>query len=344
MGNFFKQTAEILRQGKPFALATIVEGKGSLPRAVGTQMAVRQDGSIVATIGGGRMEGEALLLAAEVLRTEKSQIMTFDMTHPDARGVGMICGGRGRVAICHVCPEALSVMEAAAAAEQLGTPSWLFILWNAAETRWEIVYRDMERVIAIGETTRGGANQGRKSEFEGLPTEPGLVELPDGRFAFGSRILSGGNLYLCGAGHVGAEIARIATYLDFSVTAMDDRAEFANEDRFPGCRCIVLEDMTAPPAMSLGEDDYVLIATRGHPFDLSSLRWAMQTGAGYIGMIGSRRKRDLIYKVLREEGITDQQLEQVHSPIGISIGAQTPEEIAISMAAQLIQVRSKYCG
>ena len=96
--------------------------------------------------------------------------------------------------------------------------------------------------------------------------------------------------------------------------------------------------------MSLGEDDDVLIATRGHPFDLSSLRWALRTGAGYIGMIGSRRKRDLIYKALREEGVTDQQLEAVYSPIGVSIGAQTPAEIAISVAAQLIQGRAKYCG
>ncbi len=150
----------------------------------------------------------------------------------------------------------------------------------------------------------------------------------------------GGTAYLFGAGHVSKAVAALARMVGFHVVVLDDRAEFANVERFPGCAVQVIDSFERLPELAIDANSYLLIITRGHLFDRVVLEWALNTPAGYIGMIGSRSKREAIYSHLREQGVPKERLDEVHSPIGLAIGAETPEEIAVSVIAELIQTRA----
>jgi xanthine dehydrogenase accessory factor len=148
--------------------------------------------------------------------------------------------------------------------------------------------------------------------------------------------------YLFGAGHVAQSTAAIAATVGFRVSVTDDREEYAKRERFRDASEIrVIENFEhAFSGLSVGREDFVVILTRGHLHDKTVLAQALRTGAGYIGMIGSRKKRSTIYGALLKEGIAQVDIDRVHSPIGLSIGAETPEEIAISIVAELIAVRA----
>lgn len=159
---------------------------------------------------------------------------------------------------------------------------------------------------------------------------------------FVEPILPRAVLYLFGAGHVGLHVARVAHLAGFEVIAADDRDAYANRERFPDAREIHAEDLdTLLPRLTPSLGAFIVIATRGHRDDLRVLRWAVRTPAHYVGMVGSRRKVLVIAKELRQEGISDEALGRVHSPIGLDIGAITPEEIAVSVVAELVAVRRR---
>jgi xanthine dehydrogenase accessory factor len=148
---------------------------------------------------------------------------------------------------------------------------------------------------------------------------------------------------IVGAGHVGQALATLCHFVGFKAIIIDDRPEFASRERFP-----TAEDIRIPASledcfsdMAITEEYYVVIVTRGHAFDRSVLAQSLRTPAGYIGMIGSKTKRDAVYKSLLGEGITTEAIGRVHSPIGLAIGAQTPEEIAVSIVAEMIAVRAQ---
>ncbi len=150
-------------------------------------------------------------------------------------------------------------------------------------------------------------------------------------------------LYLIGAGHVAKEVAQLVQRASFRTIVIDDRVDFANRARFPHAdRVSVCSDCSLPLGDApVDENSYIIIMTRGHSFDREALAQALGTRACYIGMIGSRKKRDQIYKTLIGEGFTSSDLERVHCPIGLSIDAETPFEIAVSIMAELIQHRAK---
>ena len=154
-------------------------------------------------------------------------------------------------------------------------------------------------------------------------------------------------LFLFGAGHVSRALANLAETLGFRVLVLEDREEFASAERFPGAECLVLPNQEADTlAQALaarfpGPDDAAVILTRGHAHDRDALWAALGFSFGYIGMIGSRSKRDAVYAQLREKNISAERLAPVHCPVGLAIGAQTPEEIAVSIAAELIACRNR---
>ena len=150
-----------------------------------------------------------------------------------------------------------------------------------------------------------------------------------------------GTMYLFGGGHVSLALAQAAKIADIPTVVLDDREEYANTNRFPDTACIVLDSFSSIPALPVTQKDMLVIVTRGHLGDADVLRWALQQNAGYIGMIGSKRKRDMLYNMMRQEGMSEERLAQVHSPIGLPIGAETPGEIAISIMAEIIRVRAK---
>jgi xanthine dehydrogenase accessory factor len=161
---------------------------------------------------------------------------------------------------------------------------------------------------------------------------------------FGQEWLSPNKTYIFGGGHVGKEVEKMLAYIGFKTFVIDDREEFANRERFPTATEVkVIPDFySAFDGLICDENTYLVIVTRGHSWDYEVLKVALQQTSAYIGMIGSRRKNKTIFDRLREEGVTEEALSRVQAPIGLSIGAETPEEIAISIAAEIIQVKAAY--
>jgi xanthine dehydrogenase accessory factor len=155
-------------------------------------------------------------------------------------------------------------------------------------------------------------------------------------------ILPAATLYLFGAGHVSLNLCKAASHVGFDVTVIDDRDAYANRERFPEAREVIADDFDKVMArLSPAESSYIVIITRGHRDDMRVLRWAVQTSARYVGMIGSKRKTIAVFRELTNEGLAPELFDRVHAPIGLDIGAITPEEIAVAITAQLIAIRRR---
>ncbi|MFV0436297.1 MAG: XdhC family aldehyde oxidoreductase maturation factor [Desulfopila sp.] len=325
-----------LKNDRSVIIGAIVGSSGSAPRTSGARMLIDQDGTLLGTVGGGALEGACQKRAKEMFTSgEPHALLDFQLTAGSAADVGMICGGAVSVLLLRVGPSALDLFrQLQQALRDGGRPILLTSLpRNGAAGA-------MPRMSAIG---IGGAPELPKdllAEITGTKRRsPFLVEC-DGQQYFVEPLTHPGTVHLLGAGHVALATAITADFAGFEVVVLDDRAEFANHQRYPQAREIRVLGAFTDWAPELGADDYVVIVTRGHLHDREVLQQALKTRAGYIGMIGSSKKRQAIYQALRADGVTAKELERVHSPIGLTIGADTPEEIAISIVAELIQVRA----
>jgi len=148
-------------------------------------------------------------------------------------------------------------------------------------------------------------------------------------------------LIVCGAGHIAIPLASFARNVGFSVTVLDDRSDFAQPSRFPDCTVIAENFTIALREMSFGSSAYVVIITRGHEHDVDCLTEILQKETAYVGLIGSRRRVRFVLEWLEKKGFSQQRLKEVFTPIGIPIGAETPEEIALSIVSELVCVRRK---
>ena len=168
-----------------------------------------------------------------------------------------------------------------------------------------------------------------------------LVEVDHGVQAFLDILTSGAHLVICGAGHIAVPLARIARRVGFRVTVLDDRADFANPLRFPDCE-VIAEDFTlALREMPFEASTYVVVITRGHAHDVDCLTEILGKKLAYVGMIGSRRRVRIVLEILEKQGISREHLKKVFTPIGLPIGAESPEEIALSIISELVCVRRK---
>lgn len=169
--------------------------------------------------------------------------------------------------------------------------------------------------------------------------EPGMICGGDVE-VFIEPILSSPTLYIFGGGHISLPLAKIGKLLGFKIAVIDDRAEFANPQRFPEADLTLAEDFKkAFPQLKIDKASYIAIVTRGHQYDELVLEWAVGTKAKYIGMIGSKTKNKAIFSHLLAKGFSQELLDKVHAPIGLEIYAQTPEEIALSIMAEIVKVR-----
>jgi xanthine dehydrogenase accessory factor len=252
--DIYEQIVELRRQGRRGAVATIVNVRGSIPSFRTAKMLVRDDGSIVGTIGGGCVEADVWQAAREVMETEKPRTLKFDLNQDPKYDTGLVCGGTLEVFVEPILPPAL--------------------------------------------------------------------------------------LYVFGAGHVAFNLCQTAASAGFEVIVTDDRSSYATTERFPAAREVhALDFDEAMQKLDPNESSYIVIVTRGHRDDMRILRWAVQTRARYIGMIGSKRKVIEIFKTLQKEGLPAHLFDRVHAPVGLDIGAVTPEEIAVAITAELIAVR-----
>jgi xanthine dehydrogenase accessory factor len=252
--DIYEEIVQLRRDGRRGAVATIVNVRGSIPSFKTAKMLVRDDGSIVGTIGGGCVEAEVWQAARVVMESEKPRTLSFNLNQDPKYDSGLLCGGTLDIFIEPVLPPAL--------------------------------------------------------------------------------------LYIFGAGHVSISLYKVAKDAGFEVTVVDDREAYSNRERFPEAKEVIAEDFDQATArLTPNESSYIVIVTRGHRDDMRVLRWAVQTPARYIGMIGSKRKTIAVFRELTKEGLSPELFERVHAPVGLDIGAITPEEIAVAIAAELIATR-----
>ncbi len=342
--SFFKNIADFLRSGENLVLATILQRSGSAPRAVGSRMAVRSDGSILGTIGGGFLEARVVELAGEVFKSRSCLVRDFTLTAEDASHMGMICGGQVQVLIHFVDAseddESQLYAELGRIQERHGR-GWLI---TRLPQRGGTGERPENGLLGRDGAHTGNLNPvlGREAVAQFKGRQPDVVWRGEQGFLV-EPLSTGGSVVIFGAGHVSLELAALTGRVGFRTVVVDDREEFANRCRFPSAEEIrVIESFDrAMDGLEINEESYLVLVTRGHAHDRTVLAQALRTGAGYIGMIGSRRKRDAIYEALLGEGFNRRDLERVHCPVGLDIGAETPEEIAVSILAELIQVRAQ---
>ena len=347
MENHFEDVSKYLQEGKKIILARIIKQMGSIPRAAGTQCIVLEDGSIKGTIGGGLLEYRVMERAKECLKKEKSSMMHFELTGDEVAKSDMLCGGVADVYLETVFPSnavAEEIFKRIGSFINEGRKGVLLTLVSDGiksedETNRLLIEEDGSTTGEIGIVP--GEDKKRLAKFLEIKT-PKLTEIEKGKESvFVEPIRPYDILYLFGAGHVSTFVASLAKMVGFRVVVIDDRKEFANKERFKEAHeLIVLPFSDVFEKINISSSSYIAIITRGHIHDLNVLREALKRSGGYIGMIGSRRKREKIYQALMEEGVSDERLKQVHSPIGLDIGAETPEEIAVSIVAELIRVRA----
>jgi xanthine dehydrogenase accessory factor len=346
MIKLLQSICHLLEEGEDLVLATVIGHSGSTPRSVGTKMVVRPDGAIIGTIGGGLVEFHAQKLAREVFKTGKALTETVEFTGADAAATDqMICGGRMEILLELITadPENLKEMQDLIVALQKGHKGFLIKALDTScaavqRMEWCLVQNDS---VTLGTFTTPDSLINFLTGKAARARQPLAVSIEDKRFFVEPTVLPG-TVFLFGAGHVSRPVAELASLVDFQSVVLDDRAEFANAGRFPKADQVKLIPSfpQAFEGLEFDRDSYLVILTRGHIHDKTVLEQALKSNAGYIGMIGSRRKRDLIYQELLTKGFSQADLERVHAPIGLAIGAETPEEIAVSIVAQLIQVRA----
>src|SRR5271155_3016730 len=352
-----------LERGQPFALATVVNVRGSTPREVGAKMIVREDGQF-GTIGGGCGEAEVFRKARVLLEegggARGARLAEVDLTGDfDQREIGT-CGGIMDVFVDLWSPARdLPIARRLADAAERSAPAALLTVVDAgsrvempagsrtfidpreagaqgaapidlpAAAVAQIVARTADAIPTLLEADAGGRLQ------TVTRLEPnGSVRL------FVDPIVGAQRLIIVGAGHIAVPLCALGAMLGFHVTVIDDRASFANRERFPDADEIVVKEFTAAiDSLALDGHCYLVSVTRGHSFDEEVVRAALMQPCGFVGMIGSRRRVKATLERLGESGVPAERLADVHAPLGVAIGGETPEEIAVSIIAEIIRER-----
>lgn len=344
MGSLFTETKTALSKGRSFALAMIINHRGSTPRTSGSWMLVWPDKTICGTIGGGLVEARVMDACAGMMDKSRSVIQDFHLDQELKAGMDMICGGSMSVWLRSFVPpfskDLLDAFESIAGMENKGKSALVITRISNGTAQVPVVLENgdndpnaflLPKDLLADMSDRTFAGNGIWHRVYGLNQY--MVQ----------SLIPKEILYICGAGHVGYQLGRMAPIVDFSTVVMDDRPEFADPLRFPHARevKVVPEFTSVFDGFDVNEHSYIAILTRGHLYDQMVLEQALATRAAYIGMIGSRKKREQIYGNLMEKGISKQALDAVYSPIGTAIKAETPAEIAVSIMGELILVRAE---
>jgi len=347
MQTMIKRGLDRLSKGESLVLATVISHKGSTPRGTGTRLLILENGTTVGTIGGGLVELKVIETALALFQSKKSTIFDYDMSASHLKADSMICGGAMSVLIEFMQPDDRT-LELFRSLQQC---------FNMRQEALLIINLD-ELKQGQGQTSHALVADGR-TVFSFLPkplpvpllTAEMKSALQAGKAMIGSigemvcwieALQFPKKLTLFGAGHVARPTAELGARTGFQTTVVDDRGSILSHDYFSNQINLIQIDTfeKCQEAVKIDQDSFVVILTRGHKSDKTVLAQVLKTDAAYIGMIGSRKKRNTIYQLLLEEGFSQQDLDRVHCPVGIDIGAETPEEIAVSIMAELIQERA----
>lgn len=334
MRTMFKEIHNRLNAGENLVMVTITAASGATPRGTGARMLVGSEGRICGTIGGGAVEYRAVQVALQVLQSGISRDQDFSLNREDVQNLGMICGGDVHVYF-HFIPAADSdIIALAQRAERIfESGEGLWLLMNISSGKLSL-YTKSEGVQ--------GASVPEEL-IDCLSRRPKLVEM-NGAAYLVEQINSPGRVYIFGCGHVSQELQPVLSHLGFRCVMMDDRPEFARWELFPTAEDVRVVDFERIDEFAeIGPEDYVCIMTRGHAYDTVIQAQVLRRRPCYVGVIGSRKKAAGVRMALmRDYGMTDAELDLITTPIGLEIEAETPAEIAISIAGQMIQVRARF--
>jgi len=350
----------------PRALASLVDSSGSIPMSERAKMLVAEGGQVTGTIGGGCLEAEIINCGRDVLASGRPHVTEYTMTEQQAGESGLNCGGTVRIyteridevsgppvfqRIIKAKADRSSCVLATIIAESEPTDySRSRVLYYSdgtssgsfGNTHFDDLVRTHIATVLIEEEALVVRVQPSAHEAVGMAAI-GLAatSAASGVELFLEPFVPPPVLYIFGGGHVGAQICRLAKTVGFYVVIVDDRPAFANLDRHQDAdECIVAPDIPQLfSTLPLDAQCYIVAASRGHQLDEVVIREAVQKPARYIGMLGSERKKIIMWKRIEAEVGGRERLEQVHAPIGFNIGADNPEEIAVSVLAELIDVR-----
>jgi len=330
---------------EPMALATIVGVRGSTYRRQGARLLLTRSQQMVGNISGGCLEGDVMVVADEVMTSGQARLVTYDLTADDdvVWGLGLGCNGAVDIFVEPVDPSAeIFTLYRKAIAEERALAA-VTVLSGAG--RRLAVWADGARIGTLGDATmddraaRAGtaAIQEGASRIFSLPGSAGAVQ------AFVEVLRPPIRLVVCGAGHDAVPVVQLAAQMGWRVVVVDSRERFLTRDRFPGARQFIKADPTsAPDRVPMDDRTYVVIMTHNYLHDRDLLRGFLRTGAGYLGMLGPRIRTEKILDELRRDGVTmsDRDRGRIFGPLGLDIGGETPEEIALAIVGEIQAVES----
>ena len=351
MRSIYQTILEQIRSGSKTVLATVVNTTGSTPQKPGSSALFDEHGLLTGTVGGGMIEGEIQHIAESVLISGASDHFYFNLDS-DQGDEGAICGGEAEVLVDADPSLHLAALEGLEHALSLGTEGFLLSeisqkydqgrsirrYWINS-TRSEDLPAGMDQ--AFKEVVESHLKQALRYGFVKIDLQ--ILPAHQVKMAFLEHIKPMPQLLIVGGGHVGKAMAHLGTLLEFEVSVVDDRPEYASREHIPDADHLIVNEIgKAIHELEPGSDTYIVIVTRGHTYDGEALRACIGSEAAFIGMIGSKHKVGLMKKQFLEEGwATPEQWSAIHTPIGLPIGSTTVQEIAISIAAQLVEVRSR---
>ena len=347
--NLYSGVDRWLERRESLALSTIVETRGSTPQVAGASALFSRKGLVSGTLGGGIVEANAQEKAARCLQERKSLFYQFELEGDDLAAEEAICGG------------SVSILIDGSPLNHLKT--FALLKKSLLSRRAGVLVSRISRVSPQGVSIlrrwlegKAGAGDVSDKDFSSIEKEireagqegkPRLIKTKDKRHQeilfFLEPLFPLPQLVIAGAGHIAQAVAHLGRLLDFAVTVIDDRAEFASRERFREADTIIVGDIgNAVADFPIASDTYIVIVTRGHSHDAEALRACIRSPAAYIGIIGSRRKLSLTRRKFISEGwATEAQFDRVHGPIGLAIESTTVAEIAVSIAAELVLVRNQ---
>lgn len=350
MKHIHRQVLEYVRSGKKTVLATVTRSSGSTPQKPGSSALFGRDGLLAGTVGGGLLEGQVQSIAAKALLSCISGQYVFSLDSSQGKE-GALCGGETTVLIDAKPDAFIEVFEEMERSVSRRTGGILMTVFQDGDRTGESIRRSWigqgDRLTIPGDI----GPQARDAAEEWFKKQPGKefheIILPrahkeDRKWIYLERIQPLPRLIIAGAGHVGRALAHMGSLLDFEITVVDDRKEFASREQIPDADHLLVRDIgQAMRDIPMGDDTYVVIVTRGHEQDAEALKPCIGSDAAYVGMIGSRHKVAAMRKQFLDNGwATPEQWDAIHAPIGMEIRSRTVQEIAVSIAAQLIHERN----
>lgn len=335
MKKLFQTVLQQLQEGNNVVLCSIIASSGSTPRGAGAKMAVLADGSSVGTVGGGAVEYHTQQLAREIHQTRQSQTKGFLLTKNDVADIGMICGGAVTVYFQYLDASDRQTVDLIAHILKL-----LHTNCNA----WLVLAIEDEQIWSMGTyDEQNGLQYTSAITMEQLKPmlKSRAVLKQDAPSYYIEPLVVAGTVYVFGGGHVSQELVPVLSHLNFRTVVFEERPEFATAELFPtAAGTVVGEFANIGEKIQIQPCDYAVIMTRGHMADRLVLEQVLKAHPAYVGVIGSRKKVAATNELMWKAGLTKADTDRVHAPIGLEIGAETPAEIAISIAGQLIAFRA----